>query len=721
MSVPMRTVLATVAIALLAACGGGDGGSRGAGEVAAQQGGAGGGAGTTAAANCTGSCADTPTALTVADVQQVIAQAVAEARARSDAATIAVVDRVGNVLGVFRMTGADAFVRLTTTADGSAPVVGGLESVNIVPAELAAIAKAITGAYLSSEGNAFSTRTASQIVQEHFNPGEFNQPSGPLFGVQFSQLACGDFVTRFVAGAGSGIGPPPGPGPRRSPLGLAADPGGLPLYKGGTPVGGIGVIADGIYGLDKDVSGFDADVDESIATAGSSGFAAPVSRRADVITLGGKSGRFSEAFAADLLSVPASAPAFAKINGPQGALVGVRGYYDGGVADLTAAGNAARVVLAGVAFGQPASGIRPASAGEFQVGGRDVDAFVFVDQANQNRFPPRAGLDQPGGVAANALSAAEVRAVLANAIAVANRSRAQIRQPDGSQVRVTVSVVDSNGNVLGMARTRDAPVFGADVSLQKARTAAFWSGSGRVGGTAPAVALRGVPDPVYLGESPLPPNPATLVTLASPRPDTGAYAAQLQQFLGLPALLEANGPPLALTDRAIGNLARPHYPDGPTDTANGPLSKPRGEWSVFSVGVQLDLVYNALIQHIAFVLGVVPDVGTNCTGVGGLPALFATANPIPGLANGLQIFPGGVPVYRGNVLVGGVGVSGDGVDQDDMVAFLGVHNAGGGIHNAPGGIRADGLDFGDSVQLRYVSCPQAPFLDTSDDDVCNGK
>ena len=36
----------------------------------------------------------------------------------------------------------------------------------------AAIAKAVTGAYLSSEGNAFSTRTASQIVQEHFNPRE---------------------------------------------------------------------------------------------------------------------------------------------------------------------------------------------------------------------------------------------------------------------------------------------------------------------------------------------------------------------------------------------------------------------------------------------------------------------------------------------------------------------------------------------------------------------
>ena len=114
------------------------------------------------------------------------------------------------------------------------------EKIGLLPAPVriddqAAIAKAVTGAYLSSEGNAFSTRTASQIVQENFNPGEQNQPSGPLFGVQFSQLACSDFTSAF-----NGIGP--GPGPQRSPLGLSADPGGFPLYKAGVPVGGVGVL-----------------------------------------------------------------------------------------------------------------------------------------------------------------------------------------------------------------------------------------------------------------------------------------------------------------------------------------------------------------------------------------------------------------------------------------------------------------------------------------------
>ena len=40
--------------------------------------------------------------------------------------------------------------------------------------------------------------------------------------------------------------------------------------------------------------------------------------------------------------------------------------------------------------------------------------------------------------------------------------------------------------------------------------------------------------------------------------------------------------------------------------------------------------------------------------------------------NGIITFPGGVPLYKGGALVGGVGVSGDGVDQDEAVAFAGA-------------------------------------------------
>ena len=60
-------------------------------------------------------------------------------------------------------------------------------------------------------------------------------------------------------------------------------------------------------------------------------------------------------------------------------------------------------------------------------------------------------------------------------IEMMSRARGQIRQPLDSRAQVTISVVDTYGAVLGMVRAPDAPVFGTDVSLQKARTVAFFS------------------------------------------------------------------------------------------------------------------------------------------------------------------------------------------------------------------------------------------------------
>jgi uncharacterized protein GlcG (DUF336 family) len=132
--------------------------------------------------------------LSVADVQQIIAQSVAEAQARSKPASIAVTDRVGNVLAVFVMNGANVTLRVPD-ANGGAAFNKGLQGLNLPadlgptfantpPAVAGAIAKAVTGAYLSSGGNAFSTRTASQIVQQHFPPspnavGALRRAAGP--------------------------------------------------------------------------------------------------------------------------------------------------------------------------------------------------------------------------------------------------------------------------------------------------------------------------------------------------------------------------------------------------------------------------------------------------------------------------------------------------------------------------------------------------------------
>jgi hypothetical protein len=45
-----------------------------------------------------------------------------------------------------------------------------------------------------------------------------------------------------------------------------------------------------------------------------------------------------------------------------------------------------------------------------------------------------------------------------------------------------------------------------------------------------------------------------------------------------------------------------------------------------------------------------------------------------------------------------------------------------GIANAPAGIRSDNIvPGGTGTRLRYVQCPQAPFLNTNDANVCEGK
>jgi len=661
--------LMVVAASTLVACGGGAGGAGGGAGAAAS----GASAPGTAVVACDGRCANASSALSIAQIETVIARAVAEAQARNQRATIAVVDRVGNVLAVYAMNGAPATVTVRSTS-GTARIDGGLENVEILPATMAAISKAVTAAFLSSEGNAFSTRTASQIVQSHFNPGELLAPGGPLFGVQFSQLPCSDLSQRFV---GSGAADQ---GPKRSPLGLSADPGGLPLYLAGTPVGGVGVVADGIYGLDTDIIDRDLDLDEAIALAASSGLEAPLDRRADRITADGKTLRFSDLEPAQLSSNPATASSFATL-ASVGRLVAVPGYT---LAEIRA----------GTAFGQLSSGVR-ADSKDF-VG---LDAFVLVDATNVERFAPRAGTEAIGG-----LSAAETRAILTSALRTANRARAQIRRPLDTPAQVTISLVDSNGIILGLVRSRDAPVFGIDVSLQKARTAALMSSSRA------AATLAALPAALYLDRG--------LSVLRSESP--AQYVTATRAFLGVGNAL-GDGQ-FAFSARAIGNLARPNYPDGVDGNPAGPLSKPAGRWSPFSTGLQLDLVYNAIIQHVAFVAGLAPDVPRNCSGVGGFTSAFAVNGASPLLANGIQIFPGGVPIHRNGQLVGAIGVSGDGIDQDDMIAFLGVAESGltNGIQHPTADRRADQLTPAGS-RLRYVSCPQSPFLDSAEQEPCRGR
>ena len=638
---------------------------------------------------CTGSCVTADSKLSVADVQNIIGQAVSEAQGQSVNATIAVTDRVGNVLAVYRMAGA----RSQVTISSGRGVVGGLEGIAIIPSELAAVSKAVTGAYLSSEGNAFSTRTASQIVQQHFNPGEFGGPSGPLFGVQFSQLLCSDLIQPPApALTALGVTGANTVGPKSSPLGLSADPGGFPLYKGGTVVGGVGVAADDTYGLDLDIFDNDRNVDELIATAATFNFGAPLDRRGDRITADGKTFRYSDVDFADLARPTGQPGAFASLPGK---LIDVPGFYS------------AASVLPGTALTTAASGVI-ADAQDFP----GLDAFVLVDSAGAPRFRPKDGTDALAGNISIKLG--EVRTVLQEGLKIANAARAQIRLPTNSQARVSLSVIDTNGEILGVVRTRDAPLFGTDVSLQKARATMFFS----LGNA--AAELSALPDARYLNAQ----GAATGATIKF-----ADYVGATRSFFNSPTFLTGQ---VAITPRAIGNIARPFFPDGIVGTPNGPLSKPFASWSPFTDGIQYDLVNNAIGGILGAYLAALPVAGqTSSTpaqiqallnGVVGVRTSGCTSNPR--LKNGIQIFPGAVPIYRGDVLIGALGISGDGIDQDDMIAFLGVHNAGqilnNGLGNAPAARRADNLVPGNS-RLRYVQCPQAPFLNSDAQNVCEGK
>ena len=499
--------------------------------------------------------------------------------------------------------------------------------------------------------------------------------SGPLFGVQFSSLPCSDLSSRYTGAAG----PAALIGPKRSPLGLAADPGAVPLYKNGVLVGGVGIMADGKYSLDKDVADIDVDDEEYIALAGSTGFEAPEAIRADRVLIDGTALRFIDATRDGLKSTPASAPGFAAIAGMLGDLTSVRGYYAQGTAPT---------LLAGTPYGSEASGIRKATTAEFS----NTDAYVLSDGAGANRYPARGGTDAADGV--TPLTVADTRALLEEAFSIMSRARGAIRQPLDSRAQVTISVVDTRGAILGIVRGPDAPIFGTDVALQKARTAAFFSNAN-----------------------------AAAELLASPSADVSGRVALVRAFLGDQTALTGK---FAFSDRAGGDLSRPFFPDGEVGQPNGPLSRPISQFSPFSTGLQSALVIGNLAQHIGYVLG--PDAGGSDTDT---PQHCTQQPTVAGtgtnrLANGIQIFPGSMPIYRGTTVVGGIGISGDGIDQDDMISFLGLANAGkrvGGFGHAAPAMRADQITVklqSGSGRLLYVQCPFAPFVSDSAQNVCEG-
>ena len=599
------------------------------------------------------------------DVAGILDQAIEQMIARGATGVVSISDRVGNILAVSQHGVSTRYVQVAP-GPGAETAAGnvGLQSA-LVPRTAVAISKAVTGAYVSSGGNAFSTRTASMIIQPHFPPTTYTVglESGPLFGLQFSQLACSDVMASAETELDHNIGP------RKSPLGMSADPGGFPLYKEGVLVGGIGVSTKAIYGFDDNVEDFDEDIDEAIALLASSHFLPPAEIRADKISLDGTLLRYSDAQVVEPASNLVDALAQSDRDLIDASLISVPGYFD-----------SAQGIKAGQQYGQEGSGVRPSTLDEFAIPG----AFILSDGAGRNRFPIKAAADGNGNEMP--LTQDEVRQLLETAHQTMSAARGQIRRPLNQSARVSMVVVDTTGEILGLVIGSDAPIFGLDVAVQKARTATFFSS-----------------------------ELAATYLVGLNRDEISDYVQRVRVFLNDPQALTGQH---AFSDRAGGNLSRPYFPDGELGRPHGPLSRPITEWSPFATGLQESLVRPEVVKHLGFVDGTSDKGAANeCVG------LLNEDGDIHLLGNGIQIFPGSVPIYRGSTLIGGIGVSGDGVDQDDMIAFLSVHRVGealGTLGNAPKEIRADTIEV-DNVRLRYISCPFNPFLDESEQEVCNGK
>src|SRR5439155_26801705 len=162
-----------------------------------------------------------------------------------------------------------------------------------------------------------------------------------------------------------------------------------------------------------------------------------------------------------------------------------------------------------------------------------------------------------------------------------------------------------------MARTPDAPVFGADVSLQKARSAVFFSR------TDAAARISAITAPAST--------------------DTGTFADYIQRARSLiGSTVFADG--TAWSEVSIGDISRPFYPDGIDGNQPGPLSLRFARWSIFSTGLQTDLVASDILTGTTGAAA--PAIGCANIAGKGLPPVSGGKTQ---LANGLQIFSGGTP------------------------------------------------------------------------------
>jgi uncharacterized protein GlcG (DUF336 family) len=280
---------------------------------------------------------------------------------------------------------------------------------------------------------------------------------------------------------------------------------------------------------------------------------------------------------------------------------------------------------------------------------------------------------------------------------------------------MVLAVADTNGEILGFYRMPDATIFSIDVSLAKARNMAYYSdGSLRPDGTpvlqdADRVDFNG--DGVFGNVS---------TSLGDRSGDTLPLGT-------------------AFTNRTTRFLVEPRYPSGTElapGSANNLVNDPNLDYCDQRPGLCLQVAPQSILR----MPGINPVTGENLVDKDPLAAsvyasdantfsvlAFDAFNPSrnfrdPGDAeviiygdgtlqplanqNGIVFFPGSTPLYQdfdADALTGGFGVSGDGVDQDDIVTSAGQRGFG-----PPASIRVDQFPLA-GVRLPFEKFNRNPF------------
>ncbi len=174
------------------------------------------------------------TPLQIADVQNIVQAAVNSAAVEM---VVAVVDRAGFVLGVYRTPNAP------TTAIGNFSAA--------VDASDLAVALARTGAFFSNNQAPLSSRTVRFISGIHFPAGVQNQPPADLYGIENTNRGCtlvndasyqSHVPPSLSLSGGFGLGVITGKKDVLDSDASAVNPGGVPIFFQNVVLGGIGVV-----------------------------------------------------------------------------------------------------------------------------------------------------------------------------------------------------------------------------------------------------------------------------------------------------------------------------------------------------------------------------------------------------------------------------------------------------------------------------------------------